>query len=92
MDAVQIVGFSAAALITAANIPQAFKVIKTKSTKGISSWSYGILFAANLLWVAYGIMQRDLPIVISNSISAVLCGIIWIIRLTAKHTDNDFEA
>lgn len=92
MDFTQIIGFSAAVLITGANIPQAVKIIRTKSAKGISSWSYGILLLANICWVVYGILKSDYPIIISNSISSVLCGIIWVIRLTAKHTDNDFEA
>lgn len=92
MDFIQIIGFSAAFFITAANVPQAVKIIRTKSTKGISSWSYGILLLGNLAWLAYGILKNDLPIILSNSISSVLCGIIWIIRLTAKNTDNDFEA
>ncbi len=92
MDITQITGFAAAVLITAANIPQTIKIIKTKSTKGISSWSYGILFFGNILWILYGIFRNDLPIILSNSISAVLCGIIWGIRLFAKQPGNDFEA
>jgi MtN3 and saliva related transmembrane protein len=92
MDYTQIIGFTAALLITTANIPQAVKIIRTKSTKGISSWTYGILLLGNICWLIYGILREDLPIILSNSISAGLCGIIWILRLTAKHTDNDFEA
>jgi len=92
MDFIQIIGFTAAALITAANVPQAVKIMKTKSTKGISSWTYGILFLGNIAWLTYGILKNDWPIIISNSISTFICGIILGIRLTAKHTDNDFEA
>lgn len=92
MDFIQILGFTAAALITAANVPQAIKIIRTKSTKGISSWSYGILFFGNICWLVYGIMREDWPIIISNSTSSVLCGIIWLMRLFAKKTDNDSDA
>jgi MtN3 and saliva related transmembrane protein len=91
MDFTQIIGFTAAFFITAANIPQAVKIIRTKSTKGISSWTYGILLAGNICWLVYGILREDLPIILSNSISAGLCATIWILKLTAKHTDNDFE-
>lgn len=92
MDYIQILGFTAATLITAANVPQAFKIIRTKSTKGISALSYGMLLLGGLLWLAYGLFKTDWPIILSNGISAILCGIIWVIRLTAKNTDNDFES
>ena len=92
MDTTQIIGFAAAALITLANVPQAVKIIKTKSTKGISSWSYGILFFGNVCWIIYGIMRNDWPIIISNSISSLLCGIIWGIRIFSKSPENDFQS
>ncbi|RZJ31867.1 MAG: hypothetical protein EOO48_00750 [Flavobacterium sp.] len=91
-DYTQIIGFVAAGLITLANIPQAVKIIRTKSTKGISSWTYGILLMGNISWLVYGILRDDLPIILSNSISSVLCGTIWGFRLFAKKSDNDFEA
>jgi MtN3 and saliva related transmembrane protein len=92
MDYPQIIGFTAAALITLANVPQAIKIIRTKSTKGISSWSYGILFFGNLCWLAYGILRSDLPIIISNSISSLLCGIIWGMRIFSKRPDNNLQS
>jgi MtN3 and saliva related transmembrane protein len=92
MDYTQIIGFTAAGLITLANVPQAIKIIRTKSTKGISSWSYGILFFGNLCWISYGIMRGDWPIIISNSISSMLCGIIWAIRIFSKQPENDFQS
>jgi len=92
MDFTQILGFIAATLITVGNVPQAVKIIKTKTTKGISSLSYGLFFIGGICWLTYGIIREDWPIIIANSIAAVLSGIIWLIRLTAKKTDNDFEA
>jgi MtN3 and saliva related transmembrane protein len=92
MDYVQALGFGAAALITAANIPQAVKIVKEKSTKGISSWTYAMLLAGGLLWVAYGICRNDLPIILSNSIASVLSAIIFGFRLFSKKPGNDFES
>lgn len=92
MDFTQIVGFTAAGAITLANFPQAVKIIRTKSTKGISSWSYGILFFGNACWLVYGIMRTDYPIIVSSAISSALCGTIWAMRLFSKSKDNDFEA
>ncbi len=92
MDYIQVIGFTAAALITLANVPQAIKIIRTKSTKGISSWSYGILFFGNIAWLIYGIMKGDWPIIISNAISTLLCGVIWGIRIFSKQPENDFQS
>ena len=92
MDFIQIIGFTAAALITIANVPQAVKIVKTKSTKGISSWTYGILFFGNICWLVYGILKEDWPIIVSNSISTLLCGSIWGIRIFSKQPENEFQS
>lgn len=84
MNLIEILGFSAAVLTTAANVPQAIKIIKTRSTKSISSLTYVILLSGLLLWVAYGIYTRDLPIIIANSVSAAITGLILVLKLLAK--------
>jgi len=81
MNTTEILGLAAAALTTIANIPQAVKVIKAKATKSISAVTYAMLFAGMALWVVYGIMRKDIPIMIANSIAALLCGIILTIKL-----------
>ena len=81
MNTTEILGLAAAALTTIANIPQAVKVIKTTATKSISAVTYAMLFFGMALWVVYGIMRKDIPIMIANSIAALLCGIILTIKL-----------
>ena len=44
MDLVQILGLLAAFFTTVANVPQAIKVIKTRSTKSLSAATYAMLF------------------------------------------------
>lgn len=39
MDFTTIIGLSAALMTTISNIPQAYKIIKTKETKAVSVWS-----------------------------------------------------
>lgn len=83
MDHVEIIGLTAAFFSTAANVPQAIKIIKTRSTKSISAVTYAMLFAGMLLWVAYGIFKKDTPLILANSIAGILCGIILFIKLGA---------
>ena len=89
MDEIEILGLTAAFLTTVANIPQTIKIIRTRSTKSISAFTYSLLFAGMLLWVVYGICKKDLPIILANGIAALLCGIILVIKLIAIATHND---
>jgi MtN3 and saliva related transmembrane protein len=91
MDAIEALGLVAALFTTVANIPQAIKVIRTRSTKSISAVTYSMLFLGMLLWVTYGICKNDLPIILANSVAALLCGIILVIKLIAiiKKTDKN---
>ena len=84
MDYTQTLGLAAAVLTTAANIPQTIKVIKTGSTKSLSSATYIMLFTGMLLWVIYGIVRNDLPVILANSIAGGLCGVILFIKLLAR--------
>ena len=89
MDYVEILGLAAALLTTIANVPQAVKIIKTRSTKSISSFTYALLFAGLVLWLIYGIIQEDLPLILANAVSALLAGIILILKLFSKRETND---
>ena len=72
MDYISIIGTAAAVLTTAANIPQTYKMIKTKSTKDISTVTYSMLLLGFILWVIYGVFQQDYPVIIANGISALI--------------------
>ena len=91
MDFIQILGFAAAFFTTAANIPQAYKIIKTRSTKDISTMTYSLLFIGLVLWLVYGIMKNDLPIIIANAIAASIAGIILILKHTSKKVLNNIN-
>jgi len=84
MDLLQILGLAAAVFTTAANIPQTIKVIKTRSTKSLSTATYAMLFIGMILWVVYGVLRNDLPVILANAIAGSLCGIILFIKLWAR--------
>lgn len=85
MDFIQILGLLAAVFTTAANIPQTIKVIRTRSTKSLSWATYAMLFVGMTLWVIYGIMRKDIPIILANAVAGSLCGIILFIKLLALY-------
>ncbi len=84
MDHLQIIGLLAAVFTTIANIPQAIKIIRTSSTKSISTMTYSLLFTGLLLWLTYGILKEDLPIIIANAASALITGIILTMKIIGK--------
>jgi len=76
MEIFTIIGLIAGAFTTIAFLPQVIKTLKLKETKDISLWMYIILCAGVFLWLVYGLLIKDLPIIAANSISFILAVII----------------
>lgn len=66
-----IIGLLAGALTTIAFLPQAIKTWKTKSAKDISLGMYLIFCTGVILWLIYGILISDLPVILANSVTLV---------------------
>ena len=91
MDAIEFIGLAAALMTTISNIPQAYKIIRTKETKGISVWSNAVLFTGLVVWVVYGFLRNDWPIIIANFISAIITAIVIFLKLTSKKVIEDIH-
>jgi MtN3 and saliva related transmembrane protein len=62
----------AATLTTAAFVPQAVHIIRYKETKAISLVMYVAFASGVALWLVFGALIGNWPIVISNAITLVL--------------------
>jgi MtN3 and saliva related transmembrane protein len=69
-----VVGLAAAVCTTGANLPQLKKAWTTAQTDDISLNMLLVLASGLALWVGYGVLQRDLVIIVANAISLVLIG------------------
>ena len=78
---VSTIGMVAALLTTAAYIPQAYKTIKTRSTKDLSIVTFSMLFIGTILWFIYGLYIHDTPLMLANGITATLAGIIFSLKI-----------
>ncbi|MEW5745465.1 MAG: SemiSWEET transporter [Nitrospirota bacterium] len=67
-----IIGLFAAALTTASFIPQVVKTWRLKETKDLSLWMLLLFSAGVFLWLLYGVLIRDLPVVLANLVTFVL--------------------
>ena len=77
------IGMLAAALTTAAYVPQAYKTIKTRSTKDLSLVTFTMLFVGTILWFIYGLYIHDTPLMLANGITATLSGIIFFLKISS---------
>ena len=77
------IGTAAGFVSTITFLPQVIKIWKTKSTKDLSSLTLLFLFLNVSLWLLYGILINDLPIMGTNGI--VLTMIIIMIYFKWKY-------
>jgi MtN3 and saliva related transmembrane protein len=81
MDYVAWIGYLAGILTTLAYLPQLTKVWATKSTEDISLRMMLVLSAGLSLWIAFGILRGEIPIVAANSVSLMLALAIVLLKL-----------
>ena len=72
LDWTMILGLVAGVCTTAAVIPQLWKAWKTKKVADVSPGMFFVLITGLALWTVYGIIQNDLPIILTNGTALVL--------------------
>ncbi|HPN54495.1 MAG TPA: SemiSWEET family transporter [Candidatus Moranbacteria bacterium] len=78
---IPIVGYLAGATTAIAILPQVIKSWKTKSTKDISLlWTLIYLFSM-LLWVTYGFLLKEIPMIVTLSIETFLYIILLVLKI-----------
>lgn len=69
---IELIGYFAALCTTLSFVPQAVKTIKTRDTSGISLWMYLIFTVGVFLWLVYGFIIGNHPLLIANAVTFVL--------------------
>lgn len=85
MDTVTLVGSIAAVCSTTSFAPQTWRVIRTRDTGAISAPMYVITVIGFALWLAYGLMKGEWPLIVPNGICLVLSGFILVMKLLPPH-------
>jgi MtN3 and saliva related transmembrane protein len=81
MDWVTLLGLVAATCTTIAFLPQVIKTVRTKHTEDISLLMYGILTFGLVLWLIYGLLIWNLPIIAANSVILAFTLVILILKM-----------
>jgi MtN3 and saliva related transmembrane protein len=76
MDFTSIIGNLAALLTTISFLPQAIKTIKTKDTDSLSFPMYFLFVTGVTLWLIYGTLNNQMPIILGNLVTLLLAGTI----------------
>jgi MtN3 and saliva related transmembrane protein len=79
--AIKMLGFAAATCTTLAYAPQFVKVWRTRSTDDISLGMFLVMVLGVALWLVYGVLSGDAPLVAANAITIVLAGGILFMKL-----------
>lgn len=65
-------------------IPQVIQAYKTKSVKDLNTGMLFIIFTSVCVWLIYGFVKSDLPIIVANSVILVLCSVLLYFKFTFK--------
>ncbi|MCG3121404.1 MAG: Sugar transporter SemiSWEET [bacterium] len=81
MNYVTLIGLTAATLTTSAFLPQVIKSWQTKSAKDLSLGMFVIFCSGVFLWLIYGLLSNDLPLILSNAVTFILALTILILKI-----------
>ncbi len=68
----EILGLIAGVFTASSMLPQLVKIIKEKKANDLSLGMLTVLNTGMCLWIYYGVLREDWPIIITNSFSLLL--------------------
>ena len=74
-------GFVAGALVTCSLIPQLIRVFRLKSAREISMLFTTLLLLGLIIWLAYGVSLRLIPVILWNAVGIILVSILLYAKL-----------
>ncbi len=82
------IGLAAGALTSVAVIPQVVKTYRTRHARDISIWQPLLLDIGMILWLIYGILLKDLPLILANAFSIICNALLIFMKIYFKDGDN----
>jgi len=81
MNSIQVLGLLAGSLTTAAFLPQVLKTWKSRSAKDLSLGMFSLFCLGVLLWLVYGIVVNDVPVIAANLLTLLLASTLLFFKL-----------
>jgi len=76
-----LLGLIGAILVNVAFLPQFIKSWKTKKTEDISLGMYSVYIVGIIIWLIYGVLIKDIPIIFSEIIGLTLVSSVLYLKL-----------
>ncbi len=76
MSGITFIGLAAAFCTTVSFVPQVMRTWRTRSTEDISLSMFLVFTIGIFLWLLYGLLTADLPVIAANAVTFVLSAII----------------
>lgn len=84
MDNITLLGLAAAFCTSTSFLPQAIKTIKTKDTSGISLNMYLVFTIGTFLWLLFGALSGNIPVLAANIVTFIFAVIILFYKIRFK--------
>ena len=85
MDKTQLIGIVAGVLTSISMLPQLIKIVKEKKAENVSILMLVVLIIGLGLWAVYGVIRKDMPIIITNSFSVLLNITVLVFRIKYRN-------
>jgi MtN3 and saliva related transmembrane protein len=88
MNIITNIGLLAGSITSAAAIPQVVRTYRTRHARDLSIWQPILLVIGMLLWLIYGILLKDLPLILANAFSVLCYALLIFMKIYFKEDDN----
>lgn len=75
------IGYFAAVMGTVCWLPQILKTLRTREVRDLSLWTNLMILMTVTLWLVYGFLLGDLPIIVANLFSVSCVSVIVAAKL-----------
>ena len=82
------VGLIAGFLTSVAAVPQLVKSYRSRHVRDISIWQPVLLAAGLALWLVYGILLNDLPLIAANIFSLLCYAVLIVMKIAFRENDE----
>ena len=88
MDLNELLGLVAGTCTSASLVPQLIKTVKKKTAEDVSVFMFIVMLTGNALWIYYGFIKSELPIIATNILSLALNVALIILKFKYKNATS----
>jgi MtN3 and saliva related transmembrane protein len=88
VETATIIGIGATVASTVSFMPQAWKIIKSRQTHDISTVMYAVTVIGFALWMIYGVVLAQWPLIVTNGLCLILSAFILMMKILPRREKN----